>query len=300
MSNEAAKGPPGATRREGFSGQHLVVLPGPIVGGMRKDALLADLFPVAAGFFPRAPGHLVERERGLGECVLIRVLGGAGWVRTESRQELRAGNWLLIPAGRAHAYGADPDDPWTIQWVHFQGRSAGAFAALLGAEGDAACLNVPARAGGALDLGDITETLAAGYTRANLLAASARLRVVLTGLDAARRAARPSSAAEAVRASEAWMRAHLAENPDLAELARAAGLSVPHYSDLFRRQTGYPPKDHFLRLKIQRACQLLDTTELRVVEVAEALGWSDAFYFSRCFRKITGTSPRAYRAVVKS
>ena len=75
---------------------------------------------------------------------------------------------------------------------------------------------------------------------------------------------------------------------------------MPHYSDLFRRQTGYPPKDHFLRLKIQRACQLLDTTELRVVEVAEALGWSDAFYFSRCFRKIIGISPRAYRAVVKS
>jgi AraC-like DNA-binding protein len=287
-------------RREGFPGQHLVVLPSPIVRRMRADPLLTDLFPVAAGFFPRAPGHLVERERGLDDHVLIRVLAGAGWVRTESRQDLRAGDWLLIPAGRAHGYGAEPDDPWSIQWVHFQGRAAAAFAALLGAGQDAVCLPVPARATDTLDLADLTERLAAGYTQANLLASAARLRVVLTGLDEARRTARPSSAAEAVRASEAWMRAHLAANIDLAGLARAAGLSVPHYSDLFRRQTGYPPKDHFLRLKIQRACQLLDTTDLRVVEVAASLGWEDAFYFSRCFRKITGKSPRAYRAVVKS
>lgn len=278
----------------------MVVLPGPIIEQAQRSALLADLFPTAAGFFPKAPGHLVERERGLAECVLIRVVSGAGWVRTTERQELEAGQWLLIPAGLPHAYGADEAKPWSIQWVHFQGRASAAFAELLGAETELAVLTAPRSGTETLDLVRIYGGLEQGYTQPNLLAAVAQLRLVLTELERAHRLGRPSSAGEAVTASLAWMSDNLAARADLASLAAAAGLSVPHYSDLFRRATGYPPVEHFLRLKIQRACQLLDTTELRVNEVAAAVGWVDPFYFSRFFRKITGQSPRAYRAVVKS
>lgn len=287
-------------KREGFPGQHLVVLPGPIIQQAQRSPLLADLFPTAAGFFPKAPGHLVERERGLADCVLIRVVSGVGWVRTALRQELGAGQWLLIPAGLPHAYGAAESTPWSIQWVHFQGRASAAFAALLGAETMVAVLTVPRIETETLDLARIYGGLEQGYTQQNLLAAVAQLRLVLTELERAQRMGRPSSAGEAVAASLAWMSDNLAARADLATLAAAAGLSIPHYSDLFRRATGYPPVEHFLRLKIQRACQLLDTTELRVNEVAAAVGWADPFYFSRFFRKITGQSPRAYREVVKS
>ena len=302
MANSAPPSQPVSAKRkrEGFPGQHLVVLPGPIIQQAQRSALMADLFPTAAGFFPKAPGHLVERERGLAECVLIRVVSGAGWVRTTERQELGGGQWLLIPAGLPHAYGADEKTPWSIQWVHFQGRASAAFAALLGAETEVAVLTVPRSGTEALDLARIYGGLEQGYTQPNLLAAVAQLRLVLTELERAQRLGRPSSAGEAVTASLAWMSDNLAARADLASLAAAAGLSIPHYSDLFRRATGYPPVEHFLRLKIQRACQLLDTTELRVNEVAAAVGWVDPFYFSRFFRKITGQSPRAYREVVKS
>ena len=302
MANSVAPPLPVSAKRmrEGFPGQHLVVLPGPIIQQAQLSPLLADLFPIATGFFPKAPGHLVERERGLAECVLIRVVSGAGWVRTLERQELGAGQWLLIPAGLPHAYGADEATPWSIQWVHFQGRASAAFAALLGAETEVAVLTVPRSGTETLDLARIYRGLEQGYTQPNLLAAVAQLRLVLTELERAQRMGRPSSAGEAVTVSLAWMSDNLAARADLALLAAAAGLSVPHYSDLFRRATGYPPVEHFLRLKIQRACQLLDTTELRVNEVAAAVGWADPFYFSRFFRKITGQSPRAYRRVIKS
>ena len=302
MANSAPPSKPVSAKRkrEGFPGQHLVVLPGPIIQQAQRSPLLADLFPTAAGFFPKAPGHLVERERGLAECVLIRVVSGAGWVRTTERQELGGGQCLLIPAGLPHAYGADEKTPWSIQWVHFQGRASAAFAALLGAETEVAVLTVPRSGTETLDLARIYGGLEQGYTQPNLLSAVAQLRLVLTELERAQRLGRPSSAGEAITASLAWMSDNLAARADLASLAAAAGLSIPHYSDLFRRATGYPPVEHFLRLKIQRACQLLDTTELRVNEVAAAVGWVDPFYFSRFFRKITGQSPRAYREVVKS
>jgi AraC-like DNA-binding protein len=298
--SEAGKVAISSRLREGFPGQHLVVLPGPIVQRAKGDALLADLFPTAAGFFPSAPGHLVERVQGLAECILIRVLGGAGWVRTEARRELRAGEWLLIPQGLPHAYGADETTPWSIQWVHFRGRAAAAFAAMLGAETEVAVLAMARGGVKPPELARLYEGLEQGYTQANLLAAALELRRVLTELERVRRAGRPTTAGEAVAASLDWMRENLGARAELKGLAAAAGLSVPHYCELFRRLTGYPPIEHFLRLKIQRACQLLDTTEMRVGEVAEAVGWEDPFYFSRFFRKITGKSPRAYRRVVKS
>ena len=95
------------------------------------------------------------------------------------------------------------------------------------------------------------------------------------------------------------MQRHLHRRPSLEELAREAGLSIPYYSALFNRRTGFAPIQYFLRLKIQRACQLLDTTEMRVKEGADEIGCEDAFYFSRLFKKIMGHTPRAYRSIQK-
>lgn len=291
---------PAERRAAGFPGQHLVVLPTPLLRALAEDPLLADLHATASGCFSAAEGHYVERPTGIDDVILIRVRRGAGWVAAPQREEVAAGRCVLIPAGLAHAYGADDHDPWSIEWVHFQGRAAAGFAGLFGATDRVALPALPVRIGEELEFSRLYEALEKGYDRDTLLGISAHLRRVLTALHLAQRSVRPTSAQEAVELSLEWMRTHVAERTSLPELARAAGLSVPHFSECFRERTGYPPMEHFLRLRIQRACQLLDTTTLRVGEVAAAVGWEDAFYFSRYFRKITGRSPREYRAVVKS
>jgi len=53
--------------------------------------------------------------------------------------------------------------------------------------------------------------------------------------------------------------------------------------------------DYFVRLKIQRASLLLDTTSFRVKEIGAKVGFADPYYFSRSFRQVMGMSPRAYR-----
>lgn len=47
---------------------------------------------------------------------------------------------------------------------------------------------------------------------------------------------------------------------------------------------------------MERACYLLDISNLSISEVAESLGYEDAFYFSRIFRRLIGISPTQYRA----
>jgi len=85
----------------------------------------------------------------------------------------------------------------------------------------------------------------------------------------------------------------------LEELASEAGLSVPHFSTLFRRQTGYAPIDYLIRQRVREACRLLDTTSGSISMIANAVGYQDPYYFTRMFRRIMGCSPRAYRKQLK-
>jgi len=82
-------------------------------------------------------------------------------------------------------------------------------------------------------------------------------------------------------------------------LAAMANLSRSHYADLFRKQTGYAPMDYFIRMRMHRACQLLDTTELSIKAVATELGYEDPLYFTRAFRAVVEVAPTAYRRMRK-
>ena len=57
--------------------------------------------------------------------------------------------------------------------------------------------------------------------------------------------------------------------------------------------------DYLIQLKMQRACQLLDLSDLRVKEVAAKIGYDDPYYFSRLFSKVMGLCPQTYRNNVK-
>ncbi|MEX0324604.1 MAG: helix-turn-helix domain-containing protein, partial [Puniceicoccaceae bacterium] len=151
-------------------------------------------------------------------------------------------------------------------------------------------------AGGAEDiaLGRIHESL--GLRTESLVAASSALRWSLVRLVMARTgSAEPASAREAVVRVEDWMREHSAGQVNLPELAARAGLSQAHFSALFKRIFDRSPMDHFLRLKVQRACGLLLETNWPVKRIAQEVSVADPLYFSRMFHRVMGCSPRHWR-----
>jgi len=83
--------------------------------------------------------------------------------------------------------------------------------------------------------------------------------------------------------------------PGPAALAAMAGLSVPHFMELFKQRTGYPPHQYQARLKAQAAAQQLLDHDRGVAEVAQAMGFEDPLYFSRWFRKLMGSAPSKFR-----
>ena len=291
-------------RREGFLGQQLFVLPPSFTLLARRHPLLKGLFLTAAGYFPEAPGHLVERADGLQEVILIVCISGCGWIELEPGKKLpvKTGDAVVIPRGVAHAYGADDTTPWSIMWAHFRGLHLARFAKLLGATRTAPIVKLSPETLEGLRLDELYLMLESGCTLPNLLASSARLRLILIELARLRVPGnqRTSSTHEALRQNIEWMRVHRQRKVGLSELAAQARLSIPHYSACFKRLTGYPPVAYFQRLKIQHAAQLLALTNLQVGEIATIVGIDDFFYFSRLFKNIMGQSPRRFRSNTKN
>jgi transcriptional regulator GlxA family with amidase domain len=103
-------------------------------------------------------------------------------------------------------------------------------------------------------------------------------------------------AAVRIEQSVAYMTQHLDRPLQVATLAAKASVSPSHFFALFKRRIGLAPMDYFTRLRMGRACQLLETTSLSVKEVAAELGYEDPFYFSRVFKSVNQLAPSDYRA----
>jgi AraC family transcriptional regulator len=81
----------------------------------------------------------------------------------------------------------------------------------------------------------------------------------------------------------------------LEELADVAGLSMTHFSEMFRRSTGQSPHQFVLHRRVERAKELLRAAEMRVLDVAVACGFKSQQHFARVFRSLCGASPTEYR-----
>jgi len=79
------------------------------------------------------------------------------------------------------------------------------------------------------------------------------------------------------------------------EIAEGVGASEDYLSRVFSRELGISPWDYLNRYRILRAKELLRVTYESIGSVASKVGFPDPAYFSRVFRRITGSSPKAYR-----
>lgn len=121
---------------------------------------------------------------------------------------------------------------------------------------------------------------------------------VLDAADAARprrgRNASPATLDFRVRKAIALMQEHVAERISFDAVARAVGLSRPHFFALFKEQTKLTPNVYWNTLRMQEALRQLQSEE-SVIAVASNLGFTTPGNFSRFFRDHAGVPPTLYR-----
>lgn len=287
-------------RKEGFKGERSVSLPEELLKTYSREPLIGNLYVRKIGFFPRVKFHYVQKDSGSDYIMLIYCTEGKGWYSIHGHTyPVEKNQYILIPAGTPYSFGADEEDPWTIYWLHFRGTLSTQFLPLR-VTPSAILPNDFSRLQERIRLfEEIYSCFSMGYIKEYMIYASMCLYMFLASfvyLEQYRHFT-ISAQKEYPFASRVihYMQENIEHNLKLEQLAAYFKFSPSHFSMLFQKETGVSPINYFIRLKIQKACQYIELTNLRLNEIALKLGFEEPAYFSRLFTKIMGISPSAYR-----
>jgi AraC family transcriptional regulator of arabinose operon len=267
---------------------------------LARHPLTESLYINGMGLYPCASGHYMQRNEHE-DNLLMYCSSGSGFLQVAGeRQPVNPGHLIILPKDTPHEYGSNEKTPWTLRWVHFSGSKAKDYIANLGLQDQGYLIAIGHHPKILADFDALFSVRDTGYRMNALIHASHTLSQSLTYLALLT----PSQLQQArnpidLESIQAYMTANLHRELELGELAQQAHLSKYHFSKRYKELTGYSPIQHFIHLKMERACYLLDITSKTISNLALELGYDDPHYFSRLFKKVTGLSPRDYRKLEK-
>lgn len=289
-------------KQEGFKGQRSVIIPKVILDEVSILPACQQLFITDIGFYPRAKYHERIRKKGTNQHILIYCTVGGGWLSVNgTRTSINKNQYFIIPNNLPHSYGSNIKDPWSIYWVHFSGNLAFEFT-----DNQNYIKSIPitkeSRITDRIKLfEEILQSLEMGFDKENLIYANICMLHFLASIKYIDqfRQIKSEKVTDKIESAILYMRENLDKNLDLKSISNKIGLSQSHFSSIFRQRTGRSPMDYFIKLKVQRACQYLDHTNMKVKDIAHQIGIDDQYYFSRIFKKTMGDSPLNYRKKLK-
>lgn len=259
----------------------------------------------STGHFSQQADHRAARKS-VSDHLLIWVIGGKGFIKTQGvRIEVSSGHLATFIPGIAHAYGSDEQQPWEILWVHFGGQLADQYSRAIRQYGNpmaflgldtvlrdqfddlmAASMGLPHAH---IDIPQNQDILA-GQMLAALLG---RIIHILKHRTQTPKGSQPDQLN--ITELRRYIHKNLTDNLTLENLAEQNHLSVTHFSRLFRQHFDTSPMHYIIQQRMARAATLLTETEAPIKQIGDAVGYEDAYYFSRLFKRITGTTPSDFR-----
>lgn len=101
--------------------------------------------------------------------------------------------------------------------------------------------------------------------------------------------------AQKTQLARAHLDAHYGEPVKLADMARLCHMSESEFSRFFKKEHGVNFCEYLLKLRVAKACELLNDNTVQVKTVAFNVGFNDVSYFTRVFRRYTGGTPSEYQ-----
>lgn len=288
-------------KKDGFKNEIITVVPKKIIRNLAEHPLFKNLYITDIGFFPNAQYHYRKREEGCKSNILIYCVAGNGFIKAgEERKTISKGDILFIPSNLPHIYGSLADKSWDIYWVHFAGDNTEAYFDNGTDDVIISSLDIEKFPLVFKLFNNLIQTFNRGFTQKNLIYGAQTLGHLLAVIyfsdDVKNHIDKHT---DYVENTIDYMQDNIDKNIKLKELAEFNNLSKSQLTNVFKEKTDYSPIDFFIHLKIKKACQLLDLTDLTIKEISQKLNYSDQYYFSRIFKKIMDLPPTEYRKIEK-
>lgn len=209
----------------------------------------------------------------------------------KNNYELNAGDLFLICPGASTYYRADKEDPWKYTWIGFSGNSAYPLLHKIGLSAKTPILHVPECASFFTDIETECSISKENNPYSNSLFILGKLAEIFSHLS---NCATPQTYDFSDLIIDFFTN-NISSTISISQLAENYGFSRAYFSMLFKKETGYSPKQYLLNLRMEKArCLLLDTY-LDITCIAHSVGYEDPLLFSKQFKKKYGHSPRHLR-----
>lgn len=256
-----------------------------------------------SGHSQTEPQHEVGPQI-LDHYLIHYVISGKGSFHSQDRvYYLKAGDSFLICPGELVSYRSDDSNPWRYRWVAFDGSESETILAEVGMT----ALTPIATAKHTQTMQSLYEktqqALKEGEQHCDLRA-SGFLRLILAEYNDPLHVetSKPKQSGTQLQIEKAmrWLALQYARSISIGEMARSLGYHRTHLSKIFKEHTGLAPSQYLLKIRMERAAQLLHNHQLSIQHIASSVGMSDSLYFSRRFKQWYGISPSQYRAQLQA
>lgn len=242
------------------------------------DADLCGKFMLEDGF--------CHMRRTMNHNELIYMTEGEMYICVDNKNfyTVKKGEMLFLKAGLLH-YGYKPSEgKVSFFWFHYL------------SEDEADCNLIPhftpSRSSYIAEL--YNQLFRYSQTSKEAFNCAATLLVYEVRMESVAPAAKRNAFAETVRS---WLEANATNKITVEKTAAHFGYSPDHISAMMKELTGYSVKNYITHLRINRAIELLLSTQLSAKEISFRCGYEDYRQFLKIFKKHTGTTPIGYRNI---
>lgn len=266
---------------------------------LQVHPLTSSLYPISLGKYSGVSYQIKQKNLGHHSLLYCQSTKGILDYKNKTR-EVKSGDLVIMPANTSFEFTATQEDlkknSGKIYWLNFKGDLANNFTERLLMKMDDSLAHIGSIDEVIRDFDNLLALGSRGYTATNVIHAVHVLQQALSFLALQLRLTDFNNSSKFdIDAVERFMRNNLHQELSLDTMAHYSQLSKFHFSKKFKELTDSSPIQHFINMKIQRACFQLDNTALTIKEIGESLGYGDPYYFSRLFKKSVGMSPKQYR-----
>lgn len=98
-----------------------------------------------------------------------------------------------------------------------------------------------------------------------------------------------------IQVAKEWIKNNLGDNISIKKIAQQVYMNPNYFCDYFKNQTGETILDYVTSVRLEKAKELLEKTDLKIYDISLSVGYQDTKYFSRLFKQWIGQTPSQFR-----